>query len=156
RLASGRVPGRWWPREAALSKGRCSRPWRRFKYRGKEGAQSRPGSGNMATKITRDIIESYLNCKYKGHLKLIWECGTPSDYEPMTTAAAQASRAEALAKLTARFGESNACRGMVITASALKQGKTLLVDADLEDEALSLRFDALKRVDGPSKVGDHH
>lgn len=24
----------------------------------------------MAAKITRDILESYLHCKYKGHLKL--------------------------------------------------------------------------------------
>jgi hypothetical protein len=27
-----------------------------------------PGGGGMTTKITRDIIESYLNCKYKGYL----------------------------------------------------------------------------------------
>ena len=35
-----------------------------------------PEGGIMATKITRDIIESYLNCKYKGHLKLTGESGT--------------------------------------------------------------------------------
>ena len=52
----------------------------------------------MATRITRDIIESYLNCKYKGHLKLTGESGTPSDYEAMTTAARQASREEAVAE----------------------------------------------------------
>jgi hypothetical protein len=34
----------------------------------------------MATKITRDVIESYLNCKYKGHLKLAGQQGTRSDY----------------------------------------------------------------------------
>jgi predicted RecB family nuclease len=110
----------------------------------------------MATKITRDIIESYLNCKYKGHLKLTGESGTPSDYEAMTTAARQASREEAVAKLAARFGEGDACREMAVTAATLKQGETLLVDAELEDEGMSLRFDALKRADGPSKVGDHH
>ena len=27
----------------------------------------------MATKITRDVMEGYLNCKYKGHLKLAGE-----------------------------------------------------------------------------------
>ena len=33
----------------------------------------------MATKITRDITsEFYLNCKYKGHLKLTGESGTTS------------------------------------------------------------------------------
>jgi predicted RecB family nuclease len=110
----------------------------------------------MATRITRDIIESYLNCKYKGHLKLAGECGTHSDYETMTTTARQASRAEAVAKLVVRFGACDACREMAVTAATLKQGKPLLADAQLEDEGLSLRFDALKRADGASKVGDHH
>jgi hypothetical protein len=52
----------------------------------------------MPTKITREIIESFLNCKYKGHLKHAGENGRRSDYEAMTAAARQASREEALAK----------------------------------------------------------
>ena len=36
----------------------------------------------MATKITRDIIESSLNCKYKGHLKLTEQQGTSPDNAP--------------------------------------------------------------------------
>jgi hypothetical protein len=110
----------------------------------------------MATKITRDIIESWLNCKYKAYLKLTGESGTPSDYEAMTKAAGQLSREEAIAKLVARYGEGDACRDMAVTAATLKQGKMLLADAELRDEGLSLRFDALKRADGSSKVGDHH
>ena len=74
----------------------------------------------------------------------------------MTTAARRASREEALAKLVARFGEGDACRGRAVTAATLKQGAPLLADATLEDEGLSLRFDALKRADGASKLGDHH
>ena len=62
-------------------------------------------------KITNEILEGYLNCKNKGHLKLAGESGTKSDYEAMTTAARQASREAALAKLVARFGEGDACRG---------------------------------------------
>jgi predicted RecB family nuclease len=110
----------------------------------------------MATKITRDIIESYLNCKYKGHLKLAGESGTPSDYEAMTTAARQASRGEAVAKLAARFGEGDAGRGTVVAAAPLKQGVPLLADVDLEDVDLLLRCDALKWADGASKLGDYH
>ena len=55
----------------------------------------------MATKITRDIIESYLNCKYKGHLKLTGASGTPSDYVAMTTTASASSREQAIARLAA-------------------------------------------------------
>ena len=35
-------------------------------------------------KITNEILEGYLNCKTKGHLKLVGETGTKSDYEAMT------------------------------------------------------------------------
>ena len=110
----------------------------------------------MTTKIARDTIESYLNCKYKGHLKLAGECGPQSDYEAMTTAARASSWQQAIARLVARCGEGDACRGTTVTAATLKQGAPLLADADLEDESLSLRFDALMRVDGASKLGDHH
>ena len=32
----------------------------------------------------------------------------------------------------------------------------MLVDAILEDDGMSIRFDALKRADGASKLGEHH
>ena len=110
----------------------------------------------MATKLTWDIIESYLNCKYKGHLKLTGESGTISDYEAMTTAARASSRGQALARLVARFGDGDACRGTTVTAAILKQGAPLLVEVELEDDTISLRLDALRRVDGASKLGDHY
>jgi predicted RecB family nuclease len=110
----------------------------------------------MATKVSRDILESYLNCKFKGHLKLTGESGTRSDYEAMTAAAKAASQEEAVTMLVARFGQGDVCRGLPVTAATLKKGIPLLADADLKDETLSLHFDALKRVDGTSKLGNHH
>jgi predicted RecB family nuclease len=110
----------------------------------------------MATKITRDIIESFLNCNFKGHLKLAGESGTQSDYETMTTGVRKSSREQAIAGLVARFGEGDAGRRTTVTAEILRLGTPLLADVDLEDEGLSLRCDALKRVDGASQVGDHY
>jgi predicted RecB family nuclease len=110
----------------------------------------------MATKITRDIIESYLSCKYKGHLKLTGESGAISDCEAMTTAARASSREQALTRLASEFGEVAVGGGAVITTALLKQGAPFLLDARLEDDGLALRLDALKRMDGASKLGDHH
>jgi predicted RecB family nuclease len=110
----------------------------------------------MATKITRDTIESYLNCKYKGHLKLAGASGTPSDYEAMTRSTKALSREQAAARLITRFGDGDGCLGLTITAAILKQGAPLLEDPRLEDDALSLRLDALKRANGASKLGGHH
>jgi hypothetical protein len=115
-----------------------------------------PEGSIMATKITGEIIESYLNGKYKGHLKLTGERGTQSDYETMTTAATASSREQALARFVARFSEGHACQGTAITVAFLNQRVPILLDADLEDESLWLRFDALKREEGASKIGDHH
>jgi predicted RecB family nuclease len=111
----------------------------------------------MATKITRDTIEAYLNCKYKGHLKLTGESGTISDYEAMATAARASSREQVLSRLAARFDEGTADRGATICAALLQQGAPFLLDASLEGDGLSLRLDALKRMDGAaSRVGDHY
>ena len=111
----------------------------------------------MATKITRDVIESYLNCKYKGHLKLTGESGTQIGLRDDDHGGEGSRRgSESVARLVARFGEGDACQGTTVTAATLKQGAPLLADVDLEDEGLSLRCDALKRADGASKLGDHH
>ena len=107
-------------------------------------------------KITNEILEAYLNCKTKGHLKLVGETGTKSDYEAMTEAASRASRELSLAGIVARYGEGNAYRGTAITAAMLKQGAPLLADAIVEDDGMSIRFDGLKRADGASKLGGHH
>ena len=107
-------------------------------------------------KITKEAVEAHLACKTKGHLKLAGEAGTVSDYEAMTLATGRVSREAALAKLVARLGQGDACRGVAVTADTLKEGAPFLVDATYEDDILSIRFDALERADGPSELGDHH
>src|SRR3954466_6831250 len=97
--------------------------------------------------ITNEILEAYLNCKTKGHLKLVGETGAKSNYEAMTEAASRASREVALAGLVARYREGDAYRGTVITAAMLKQGAPVLADAILEDDGVTIRVDALKRAD---------
>ena len=44
-------------------------------------------------------------------------------------------------------------RYIPLTTSALKQGALFLLDATLEDDLVSLEFDGLKKVEGPSKLG---
>jgi predicted RecB family nuclease len=110
----------------------------------------------MSAKLSREVLESYLNCKYKAHLKLAGQCGTPSDHQAMTVASRRALRTEAIGKLVTHFGLADASLGTPISIPVLKQAAPLLLNADLEDESLSLRFDGLKRVDGLSQLGDHH
>src|SRR5262249_43904073 len=108
------------------------------------------------TRITRDVIESYLNCKYKGYLRQAGQQGSPSDHESMVAELRETIRRRAIEKIVARHKKDDLARNIPLTASALKRGALFVLYATLEDDFFPLRFDGLKKVDGPSKLGDFH
>jgi len=110
----------------------------------------------MAAKITRDILEGYLHCKFKGHLKLTSEQGIKSDYEALLTERRAEIRHAAIDKILARHAGKEMPTNIRLTTSALKQGALFLFDVVLEDDLVSLAYDGLTRVDGPSNLGDFH
>jgi hypothetical protein len=71
----------------------------------------------MATKITTDILESYLQCRYKSHLKLVGEQGTPSDYERLLQGARARVRLMATDKLLSQYGASEILRSLTVALS---------------------------------------
>jgi predicted RecB family nuclease len=110
----------------------------------------------MAATITREVLESYLKCRYKGHLKLAGERGNPSDYELLLAEARERVRKAATEKLLARHGEGEVLRHCTATAEVLRRGARLLLDATVESEGLSVRFDALQRAAVKSNLGEFH
>jgi predicted RecB family nuclease len=110
----------------------------------------------MATKITRDVLASYLHCKVKGHLKLAGQQGTRSDYELLLAESRDEVARRATDKILARHSKEEVERDVGLTQAALKRGAAFLLNATLEDEHVSLAFDGLQRVPGPSKLGDFH
>ena len=110
----------------------------------------------MAAKITKAILESYLHCKFKGHLKLTGQQGTKCDYETLLTETRGEGRLAAIDKIRTGHPGEEIPRNIPLTTSALKQGASFVLDATLEDDLVSLDFDGLKKVDGPSKLGAFH
>jgi predicted RecB family nuclease len=111
----------------------------------------------MTTKITRNIIESFLSCKYEGHLKLAGQLGIQSDYQSLLATSRDAVRRCVFDEISASHGgEEDVQRDIALTPTALKRGTAFLLDAMLEDDCLALAFDGLKRVEEPSTLGDFH
>src|SRR5262245_43529076 len=110
----------------------------------------------MATKITSEVLESYLHCKVKGHLKLAGQQGTRSDYELLLAESRDEVARRATDKILAHHSKEEVERDVGLTQAALKRGAAFLLNATLEDQHVSLAFDGLKRVPGPSKLGDFH
>ena len=92
----------------------------------------------MATKINRQILEAYLNCKTKAHLKLAGQQGIVSDYEGLLAETRQAVRQQAIGKILARNPEGEVARDIILTAAALREGPSFVLNATLEDDLLSL------------------
>jgi predicted RecB family nuclease len=110
----------------------------------------------MPATITREILEGYLKCRYKGHLKLAGEHGQPADYELLLLESRGRVRQAAAERLLARPNEGGVVRDVTVTPELLKQGAALLLDATVGGEGLSVRFDALQRKDGASRLGDFY
>jgi predicted RecB family nuclease len=110
----------------------------------------------MAMKITRDVIESYVHCRYKSYLKLAGEQGSLSDYEQLMRESRERTRLAGSNKLLVRYKEGEVLRGCIMTPTVLKGGASLLLDATVEDEEFGLRFDALWRAAGSSRLGNFH
>jgi predicted RecB family nuclease len=110
----------------------------------------------MGSRITREVLEGYLHCKTKAHLKLAGQQGIVSDYEALLLARRQEVRQQAIAKILAKHPQAEVARDIPLTVAALRSGPPFVLDATLEDDLLSLDFDCLKRVDGASKLGDFH
>src|SRR5262249_31407363 len=115
-----------------------------------------PGGRVMATKITSDVLESYLHCKFKGYLKLAGQGGTKGDYEEMLSALRAEARLKAIDTIIARDPGNRVARNIPVTTAALQQGPQYILDGTLEGEVLALHFDGLKRMEGKSRLGDFH
>jgi len=88
----------------------------------------------MATKITRHILEAYLNCKTKAYLKLAGQQGNVSDYEALLISTRQEVRQQAIGKILARNPEGEVARDIILTTAALREGPTFVLNATLEDQ----------------------
>jgi len=110
----------------------------------------------MAAMITRDVVESYLSCTFKGFLKLTRQQGTKSDYETMIRQARAEIRLAAIETILARHTEEEVARDVMLTPAMLTQGALFICDSIFANKNLSLLFDGLRRVDGSSKLGSFH
>jgi predicted RecB family nuclease len=110
----------------------------------------------MTGKITAEVLEARLKCRYKAHLKMAGERGQPHDYELLQMESRGHVRAAARAKLLTRHPGVEAPQGRRLDAGLLKLGLPLLLDAAFEDDDFLIRFDALLRVEGGSPLGPFH
>ena len=110
----------------------------------------------MDTMITRDILHSYLRCKYKGYLKISGQSGPKSDYETLLRELDAEFKIRATDKIVKKHEGDLILQGLTVTRPLLKQGAPVILDAVMRTDFLSLHVDGLKRVSGSSQLGPFH
>ena len=110
----------------------------------------------MSTKISREVIESFLNCRYKGHLKFAGKNGDPPEYQVLLARAQDQARSRIIEAIVARHSAEKVKRDVDLTQTTLKQGAVFILNAIMEGDDIALAFDGLKRVPGSSKLGNFH
>ena len=79
----------------------------------------------MTSKITCDVLESYLYCKYKGWLKLSGQEGTKSDYERLLNQSRAEVRLLAIDKILAQHSHHEVARQVLLDCQwALKTSQS--------------------------------
>ena len=110
----------------------------------------------MGTRITRDIIESYLHCRLKAHLKLAGNQGIRSDYEGFLLQTRRDVRQQAISKICSKTSRDDVASNIPLTVASLRAGSSYVLNTILEEDLFSVSFDGLKKVDGLSGLGDFH
>jgi predicted RecB family nuclease len=108
----------------------------------------------MATRITRDIVISYINCKYKAHLKLANQHGTRSNYELLLEELWNELKLKAIRQLVQHHKDTE--QALHLNLDTLRHRSSFLIDVTLNDDQFSLIIDGLKLVEGHSRLGDYH
>jgi hypothetical protein len=85
----------------------------------------------MAIKITRDVLESYLHCKFKSYLKLAGQQGTQWDFEAMLGELREEARKKAIETILAQHSEDQVAKNIPLTTAGLKQGPQYIFDGTL-------------------------
>jgi predicted RecB family nuclease len=110
----------------------------------------------VGTRITTEVVESYLNCKVKAYLKLNGHPGTRSEYEEFLLQNRQLVRQQAISKIIAKTSKDKIATDIPLSTPSLQVGCSYVLDPILDDQPWLLRFDGLRRVDGTSNLGDFH
>jgi predicted RecB family nuclease len=105
----------------------------------------------MAASITGEVVESFLQCRYKAALKLAGEVGHSPPFESFE----RQRRAGAVARFRETLG-TNALRDVSLNRSVLARGPNAVAGASLDGPGVLVKFDALRRTDGSSGLGDFH
>lgn len=100
----------------------------------------------MKAKVTKDVLESYIHCRYKAYLKLINQLGIKSDYENLQRELRSKVKGNAINKIYEHTDKKNIIKDVFLSTSILEQNPLFILNPSFEDSHFFLVLDGIKKV----------
>jgi predicted RecB family nuclease len=107
-------------------------------------------------RITRDVIESYLDCRYKAYLKLTGHGDFARDHPSLFLDGDPRLPLTSAGKVRSLQIKDQTAKSVELTPSFLRKGASRILDAVFETGLISLHIEGLQRVAGSSAIGNFH
>src|SRR5947208_9402905 len=98
--------------------------------------------------VTDEICTAFLECRYKGYLKLRRHPGEKSDYERLQDRLATEYRAAATRELLRQQGVAGVIESPTSLPDVIRVGADLIINATASDAGDSCHLDALQKMTG--------
>jgi predicted RecB family nuclease len=116
-----------------------------------------PPGAFVMMKITRDVLESYIACRYKAYLKLEGKVSaTVQESKPVDINDDELRIPSTFRDVNSPIKSHAVIPNDLLTPELLGQGLPAIKGGLHETALVSLQFDGVQRVSGPSKIGDFH
>jgi predicted RecB family nuclease len=108
----------------------------------------------MASKITDEVIDALQHCRLKAYFQLRGERGIQSGYEKLMIEQRAKLQPKTIEKIWRKYSETEVPIALDLTVANLRKGAPFILGARLDNDCYAVLFDALRRIDGPSTLGD--
>lgn len=108
----------------------------------------------MASRITDAVIEAAQQCRLKAYLLLSGEEYNKSSYEKLLIEQHDDLTLRAIGNIKRAHREIDVATDLNLSVANLRKGTPFILSARLENESHSVVFDGLRKIDGPSVLGD--
>ncbi|MEZ2144568.1 TM0106 family RecB-like putative nuclease [Bradyrhizobium sp. DN5] len=108
----------------------------------------------MSSKIADDVIDALQHCRLKAYFQLRGEQGTQSGYERLLIEQRANLQSKAIEKIRRDYLKAELTTDLNLSVANLRQGAALVLGSCLENDRYAVHFDALRRIDGPSVLGN--
>jgi predicted RecB family nuclease len=107
----------------------------------------------MSSKITGSVIDALQHCRLKTYFQLRGEQGAQSGYEKLQIERRANLEPKIIEKIRREYSQAEMATDLNLSIATLREGTSFILGALLEDDRYAVRFDALRKIDGPSALG---